>query len=330
MVGRQRPRAFLVTGGCGFIGSPLVAALLRRGDAVRVLDDLSTGTATSLPPGVELIRGDVRDGAVVADAMAGVDGCFHLAAIASVERSERDRVASRAVNLGGTVNVLDAARRVSVDAPLRVVYASSASVYGEGMDPPVREDAAARPVSGYGTDKLAAETRARIAGLRHGVPSVGLRFFNVFGPRRAGSSAAGVASIFCERIFTGRHVTVFGDGRQTRDFVHVDDAVAALMAAMDTRALGQGVLNVCTGRATSVRELAQAIAELCGTTLRIEPAPVQEGHVRASVGDPSLARSLLGFSAGIELRAGLAAMLNDIARACQEPAALGVDGGAAC
>lgn len=313
--GERRQRVFLVTGGCGFIGARLVAALLRRGHAVRVLDNLSTGRLENLAAGAALLRRDVRDRAALAEAMAGVDGCFHLAAVSSVELSNRNWVESHDVNLAGTIAVLDASRRVAGSAPVRIVFASSASVYGDGAAPPFHEAMPPSPVSAYGADKLACEVYARIAQLLHDVPSVGVRLFNVFGPQGESTPlAAGVASIFCDRIAAGRPVTIFGDGRQTRDFVHIDDAVAGLLAAMDARGIGHALVNICTGRATSVMELAEAIAELCGTTLRVTHAAMQEGHVRASVGDPTLARELLGFAARVELRPGLAAMLRSRAR----------------
>lgn len=175
---------FLVTGGCGFIGSHLADALVRRGDRVFILDDLSTGKIANRPRHAQLVVGDVRDPSAVAELMAEVDGCFHLAAIASVERTNRDWPNTHRTNLGGTVAVLDAAWRVRVHAPIPVVYASSAAVYGSNPAMPLRESSVAMPVSAYGADKLGSELHARAGGVVHNIPTLGLRLFNVYGPRQ--------------------------------------------------------------------------------------------------------------------------------------------------
>ena len=192
---------YLVTGGCGFIGSHLCSALRGAGHRVRVLDDLSTGVAANLAPGADLVRGDVADAGLVRRAMDGAAGCFHLAAIASVERGTRDWLGTHRVNLSGAVAVLEAAARLG---GVPVVYASSAAVYGDCEALPLAEDAPTRPLSAYGADKLGCEQHARVAGVVHGVPTLGLRFFNVFGPRQdPGSPYSGVISIFCERLSRG-------------------------------------------------------------------------------------------------------------------------------
>jgi UDP-glucose 4-epimerase len=298
---------FLVTGGCGFIGSHLCAALLARGDAVRVLDDLSTGSRTNLPPGAELVVGDVSDPAAVRQAMAGVDGCFHLAAIASVERGVREWLPTHRVNLSGTIAVFDTAR---VAGGLPVVYASSAAVYGEQETLPIAEDAPKVPLSAYGADKLGCELQAKVAGHVHGVPTMGLRFFNVFGPRQDPRSPySGVISIFCDRLIAGRPVTIYGDGAQTRDFIYVADIVAGLLAAMAAADLSAPVLNLCTGQGTSVRTLARVIAELCGAADAPEHPPPRRGEIRHSVGSAVQARAVLGLGAPTPLRDGLAETL---------------------
>ena len=297
---------FLVTGGCGFIGSHLCAALRARGDRVRVLDDLSTGLEANLAPGAELLRGDVADPAAVREAMAGADGCFHLAAVASVERGVREWSATHRTNLSGTVAVFEAARRAAASG-VPVVYASSAAVYGDCGALPLGEDAPTRPLSAYGADKLGCELHARVAGHVHGIPTLGLRFFNVFGPRQDPRSPySGVISIFCDRLSHGEGVDVFGDGLQTRDFVSVPDVVAALLAAMPAASPAAPVLNVCTGRAASVLELAGTVAELCGTKLEARRRPARSGEIRHSLGSPARAREALGLGPPIDLRAGLA------------------------
>jgi UDP-glucose 4-epimerase len=282
---------FLVTGGCGFIGSHLCEALLAHGYGVHVLDDLSTGTLTNLAPGATLRIGSVEDPNEVARAMEGVDGCFHLAAIASVARCNGEWLASHRTNLSGAIAVLDAARACAWDAPIPVVYASSAAVYGAAAASPLEEDAVPRPISAYGADKLGCELHARVAGQVHGVPTLGLRFFNVFGPRQdPGSPYSGVISIFCDRLAAGQPVTIQGDGGQTRDFIFVEDVVAALIRGMALASPAAPVLNVCTGQAISVLQLAHLVAEACGTLLGTDYAPVRPGDIRHSVGSPRLAR----------------------------------------
>lgn len=301
---------YLVTGGCGFIGSHLCAALGQAGHEVRVLDDLSTGHEANLAPGATLLRGDIADAQAVRAAMDGVDGCFHLAAIASVERGTQDWTGTHRVNLGGMVEILDAARP-RPGGPARaipVVYASSAAVYGDNPDLPLTEAAVPRPLSAYGADKLGCELHARVGGAVHGIPTLGLRFFNVFGPRQDPRSPySGVISIFCNRLARGEPVTVFGDGGQTRDFVYVGDVVAALIAGMGAASVDAPVYNVCTGRATSVLELADAIATACGVPLQVEFKPARQGEIRHSLGDSRGLASGLGVRAAVEMPVGLAA-----------------------
>jgi UDP-glucose 4-epimerase len=296
---------YLVTGGCGFIGSHLCEALLADGNHVRILDDLSTGRLANKPPAAELIEGDVADAALVARVMAGIEGCFHLAAIASVERGNEDWLGSHRANLTGAITVFDAARRAG-GAPIPVVYASSAAVYGDNPAVPLAEDAAPRPLSAYGADKLGCELHARVAFHVHGVPNVGLRFFNVFGPRQDPKSPySGVISIFCDRLRAGQEIAIFGDGLQTRDFVYVGDVVAALLAAMRVMPKGSPIFNVCTGRSTSVLDLAETIGALCGAAPRIALHPPRAGEIRVSLGDPGAAARVLGVAAATDLRTGL-------------------------
>ncbi len=301
---------FLVTGGCGFIGSHLVDLLVRQGHRVRVLDDLSSGRTHNLAPEAELMIGDVTDAALVALAMKGVTGCFHLAANASVQASSDDWLGSHRTNLTGTIAILDAARGRSVP----VVYASSAAVYGDGGDQRLSEMAPTRPLSAYGADKLGCELHARIAASLHGVPNAGLRFFNVYGPRQdPASSYAGVISIFATRALDGQPMPVHGDGEQIRDFVFVADVAAHLTAAMDRllerqrdgKPSASAVFNVCTGQATRIRELAALIARLGGQPLRLQTAPARIGDIRRSLGDPSAAIRHLRVAATTSLEDGL-------------------------
>ena len=307
---------FLVTGGAGFIGSHLVHALLEEGHAVRVLDDLSSGHRENLPQQVELAEADVTDPAAVESAIDDVDGCFHLAAIASVARSHRDWLRSHQVNLTGTINVFDRARPSRRRRELPVVYASTAAIYGNCGSFPVDEESPAAPLSAYGADKHACELHARVAGAIHGVPTVGLRFFNLYGPRQDPLSPySGVISIFADRLLRGEPVEIFGDGEQARDFIYISDAVQALRRAMRVATTGAFVFNVCTGKATSVSSLADTKAELCGTKLVVRHRPARCGEVRISIGDPQRAVEQLGFTAQTTLADGLEVTLDALRRA---------------
>lgn len=306
---------FLVTGGCGFIGSHLAEALLREGHRVRVLDDLSTGKLSNLPGGIEVLQGDVADPAIVRKAMTGVAGCFHLAAVASVERSNEDWVGTHRTNLTGAITIFDAARRAGPGAsPIPVVYASSAAVYGDCPELPLRETSRTRPLSAYGADKLGCEQHAFVASHVHGVPTCGMRFFNVFGPRQDPRSPySGVISIFCDRLASGGSIAIHGDGGQIRDFVYVGDVVRALLRAMGRAGTDAPVFNVCTGNPTTILQLAQSIASLVGAGDDFAFGPPRAGDVRASLGDPSHAKSELRFTAEVTLREGLGATLDSLA-----------------
>jgi UDP-glucose 4-epimerase len=305
----MRPMStFLVTGGAGFIGSHLCDALVARGDSVRVLDNLSTGHRGNLPSGVTLTEGDVADPAAVAEALDGVDGCFHLAAIASVEKGITDWLGTHNANITGTITVFDAIRRQGSKIP--VVYASSAAVYGDAATVPIAETEPRTPLSAYGADKYGCELHARVASHVHGIPTVGLRFFNVYGPRQDPKSPySGVISIFCERIAGGAPISIFGDGEQTRDFVYVADVVRALLAAMELRPADSPVFNVCTGVATSVESLARLIAELAGKNLNAQTRSPRGGEIRHSLGVPTLADTVLGIAGRVPLRTGLGKVL---------------------
>jgi UDP-glucose 4-epimerase len=299
---------YLVTGGAGFIGSHLCEALIARGDTVRVLDDLSTGRRDNLQAGTELIVGDIADPATVFDATADVAGCFHLAAIASVERGVNDWLGTHRANLTGTITIFDAIRRHGAKVP--VVYASSAAVYGDCQTIPIRETADRRPLSAYGADKLGCELHAITASHVHRVPTVGLRFFNVYGPRQDPKSPySGVISIFCERILNGMPVGIYGDGEQTRDFIHVSDVVTALLASMRLGSDKASVFNVCTGEATSVAELARVIGGLAGKHSDVKHLPPRSGDIRHSLGDPTEMRRVLGLGRMVTLRDGLETLL---------------------
>lgn len=301
-------RTVLVTGGGGFIGSHLCAALVANGDRIRVLDDLSSGRVENLPLGTALIRGNVADPDSVKAAFEGVDACFHLAAVASVERGVQDWLGTHRTNLSGTIAVFDAARAAMAAGgrPVPVVYASSAAVYGDAASLPIEESAPLRPLSAYGADKLGCELHARVAGLVHGVPTFGLRFFNVFGPRQDPTSPySGVISIFCNAIRLGRRVTIYGDGGQTRDFIHVGDVVAALLAALPRASCEAPVLNVCSGDPCTIRRLADEIAALCNKDPNLHFGPARQGEIRHSLGSCAKMRSALELASPRSLTQGL-------------------------
>ncbi|MDQ4146757.1 MAG: NAD-dependent epimerase/dehydratase family protein [Pseudomonadota bacterium] len=300
----------LVTGGAGFIGSHTVEALLTSGVAVRVLDDLSCGRRENLPsahPRLEFIEGDIRDVDAVKAAMQDVSHCLHLAAQVSVTRSLEYPRASAERNVLGFVTVLESARAAGVE---RFVYASSAAVYGDPETLPLTEAAGLKPLSPYGLEKLINERYADLYERVHGLPSMGLRYFNVFGPRQDPTSPyAGVIALFIERVRSGRALRVFGDGLQTRDFIFVGDVARANIAALDAEATG--VCNVATGCSMSLLELIEAVGQVYGAQPDIEFLPPRDGDIKQSAADTSRMHKLLGVDARIELLDGLRTLLPD-------------------
>lgn len=304
-------KRYLVTGGCGFIGSHLVERLLGAGCEVAVLDDMSTGKRENLPPQVPVTVGDVADAELVKRCVKDCDGVFHLAAVASVDRSREAWVETHRANLTGTIAVFDAARGAGPDGkPVPVVYASSAAVYGDNPNMPLNEDAATRPLSAYGADKLGCELHARVADGVFGVPVTGFRFFNVYGPRQDPKSPySGVISIFAGKMAKNERITINGDGEQVRDFVFVGDLVRYLTAAMDRPQAGAPVYNVCSGRPVSVNVLAETLAKLSGKKLDAHYGPPRPGDIRVSIGDPSRLQAAFGMACDTPFETGLAATL---------------------
>jgi len=314
---------YLITGGAGFIGSHLAESLIADGHRVRVLDNFFSGRVENLPSaGVELIRADVTQQEAVGDALDGVDGCFHLAAIASVEYCRKEWLRSHAVNLSGTITILDEVRKAQhrTGRVIPVVYASSAAVYGNTSQVPISEETPTDPVNAYGVDKLGCEMHAAVGGRIHDLAVVGLRFFNIYGPRQDPNSPySGVVSIFSRQIFEGAPIEIHGDGTQVRDFVYVADAVRALRRAMRLAVPKEPlVFNVCTGTGTRIIELARTIAQVRGVPFAPRYITSRIGDVRMSIGDPRKARRDLGFSAKIELAQGLAQTLAVIPPAASE------------
>lgn len=292
----------LITGGAGFIGSHLAAALTDNNE-VRVLDDFSTGRAQAVPDDVTLVEGDVRDHKTVADSMEDVDIAFHEAANPSVERSVEAPIESHSRNVSGTLNVLEAARTEGA----RVVTASSTAIYGPPESLPIAEDEKPTPSSPYGLEKLTVDRYTRLYNELYGLPTVTLRYFNVYGPGQTGEYS-GVIDVFLEQARAEEAITVQGDGDQTRDFVHVDDVVRANLAAATTDAVGEA-FNVATGESVTIATLAETIRELTGADSPIEHVDARPGDIRHSRADVSKAERLLGFSAEIDLEEGLRTLL---------------------
>jgi UDP-glucose 4-epimerase len=304
----------LVTGGAGFIGSNLVDALLARGDEVTVLDNLSTGRRVNLDgalaAGARLAEVDVRDDAGVGALFADVrpELVFHLAAQIDVRKSVEDPYFDAAVNVGGTANVLEAARATGVG---RVIFVSTGgALYGEGADKqlPLPESTPIAPLSGYGQSKYAAEGYLGLFERLHGLSGMSLRLGNVYGPRQDPLGEAGVVAIFCGLLKNGGRPTVYGDGTQTRDYIYVGDVVSAALAAGATR-LG-GAVNIGTGREASVLELVDILAGLEGREdFTPEFAPERAGEVQRISLDAALAERELGWTPQTTLEQGLAQTL---------------------
>ena len=297
----------LVTGGAGFIGSNLAAALAADGSRVRVLDDLSTGSMANLRDvveDVEVMVGDIRAPDQVRRAMDEVDTVYHLAALPRVVRSVADPFGTHLVNVNGTLNVLVAARDAGVR---RMVFASSSSVYGDTPTLPKHEEMAPRPQSPYAASKLAGEGYCRAFSNVYGVEAVSLRFFNVFGPRQdpTGEYATAVPR-FISRLLAGEAPTIFGDGKQSRDFTHIDNVVRACRLAADAgREVAGEAINVGCGDRTSLLDLIGLMNDIIGTSIEPQFADPRPGDVRDTEASVDKARDLLGYAPEVELHEGL-------------------------
>ena len=298
----------LVTGGAGFIGSHTVDALLADGVAVRVLDSLSVGKAGNLPldnSSLEFIKGDIRDGDTVARALRGVSHCLHLAAQVSVVNSLEDPRNSADQNILGFATVLEGARRANV---ARFVYASSAAVYGDPVELPLTEGAEVKPLSPYGLEKRVNELYADLYQRLHALSVLGLRYFNVYGPRQDPKSPyAGVIALFVDRIKENKPLTVFGDGEQTRDFIYVGDVARANVAAL--RGDATGVSNIATGHTVTLLELIATLDELFGVKSDVSFLSPREGDIVHSAGAPARMHEVLNMKAETALSAGLSNLL---------------------
>lgn len=298
---------FLITGGAGFIGSNICKTLLEEGHKVRVLDNLSTGKMDNINDiltDIEFVNGDIRDQKTVGKAVEGTDFVLHHAAISSVQYSLMDPVFCSEVNTQGTLNLLCAARDAKVK---RVVFASSASVYGQNEIIPKHEGMKAEPASPYAVTKYNIEVYARIFYSVYGLETVCLRYFNVFGPRQnPKSSYCGVISLFIKALQEGNTIEIFGDGEQTRDFIYVDDVVRANLLAINSDRVGKGeVINIATGIDKSLNELVNIIGTIMDKNPEIIYSAQKKGDIKHSKADTQLARKLLGFEAKVSLEEGL-------------------------
>ena len=297
----------LVTGGAGFIGHHLVQGLLDRGDEVRVLDDLSSGQVERLRPVLDritFVEGSILDPSALDRAVAGVEVVLHEAALASVVRSVADPQGTNEVNVTGTIEVLLAAAR---HGARRVVFAGSSAVYGIPARLPCSEDQRAEPTSPYGVSKLAGELYLHAIGASHGLETVALRYFNVYGAGQdPASEYAAVIPKFVTAVLRGATPTIFGDGSISRDFVHVSDVVAANLLAASASAPSGLTCNIASGSETSLLELLDAVCAAVGRTVEPTIGPARPGDIPTSVADVSVARRELGYAPTVALREGIA------------------------
>jgi len=296
----------LVTGGAGFIGSSLVDRLISKGYSVVVLDNFLTGRIENLQAHLghsdfKLVKGDIRDREIVRDAIDGVDAVVHLVALIDVEGSVDNPLETHDVNVNGTLNLLCEAIKQDIS---RFLFASSAAVYGESNSLPLREDSPLRPLSPYAASKATAELYCGAFHRSYGLGTVILRYFNVYGPRQGNNPYAGVILKFLRNALSGQPLVVFGDGEQSRDFIHVDDVVRATVLALRNNSAGE-IFNVCTGKPRTINELVKIVRGVTGKNLKVIYSEPRKGDVRYSYGNPAKAQKTLGFTTKISLRSGL-------------------------
>ena len=300
------PMVYLVTGGAGFIGSNIVEELLKRGEKVRVLDNFSTGKRENILPfldRIELIEGDIRSYHIVREAVDGVDFVLHQAALPSVPRSIKDPITTNEVNVGGTLNILNAALDAGVK---RVVYASSSSIYGNSEVLPKREDMTPNPMSPYAVSKLAGEKYCQVFSQIYRLETVCLRYFNVFGPRQdPNSQYSAVIPKFIAAMKKGERPTIYGDGKQSRDFTYVANVVEAnLLACQVNSALGE-VFNIACGKRYSLLGLVSKLNEIFGNNIEPIFTEPRKGDVRHSLASIVKAKKLIGYNPSVGFEQGL-------------------------
>lgn len=306
----------LVTGGAGFIGSHIVDKLMEEGFDVTVIDNLETGRLENIAhhenkKDFHFVRGDIRDFDLVKETMRDIDAVFHEAALASVTRSVKDPILTNEINVGGTLNLLKASSDLGVK---RFVFASSAAIYGDAESPLKKEGIVPNPTSPYGVSKLAAENYVRVFYKAYGLETVCLRFFNVYGPRQnvdIHGSYGGAISIFLNRILKGLPPIIYGDGKQTRDFVYVEDVVEANILALKKKNARGEVFNIATGKKISVNQVAEALKDIMNRkdlkTIYADPRPTD---IRHGYADISKAKKILGYNSKFSTKEGLTELVN--------------------
>jgi len=301
----------LIVGGAGFIGSHTTDILMEQGVKVRVLDNLSSGHRTNLPashPMLEFVEGDMRNAETVKEVMQGISHVVHLAAQVSVVASLEDPEFSAQQNIIGYLNVLDAAKNAGVK---RMVYASSAAIYGEPPSLPLDEAMDVKQLSPYGLEKQVNEEYADLYYRLHGFSALGMRFFNVYGPRQDPKSPyAGVIALFMDRIKDNLPLTMNGDGEHTRDFIYVRDVARTNVAALGVDA--QGACNVATGEKTSLNDLVNVLSEITGNTAEVTYGPEREGDIVHSLANPAKMNNEIGVLADTDLKEGLTKLLESV------------------
>ena len=297
----------LVTGGAGYIGSHLACRLAATGRNVTVLDNLQSGRVENITRCLDtgrfkLIKGDICDKRAVEDAMNGVDAVLHLAALIDVDKSVINPLETHHVNVNGSLTVLDEAVKQGVE---KFLLASSASVYGEENSLPLRENYAVKPISPYAASKAAAENYCEAFHRSYGLPTVILRYFNVYGPKSECNSYSGVITKFVNNALSHKPIVVFGDGEQTRDFIYIKDVVNATVLALESDSAIGEVLNVCTGRPTSVNTLVQNLKGILVSESQVINDAPRKGDIFANYGDPTKTKKIIGFEAETSLIEGL-------------------------
>ncbi|WP_435156886.1 NAD-dependent epimerase/dehydratase family protein [Haladaptatus sp. DFWS20] len=304
MVETPVDQAVLVTGGAGFVGSHLVDALVSDND-VRILDNFSSGKRSNVNKNATVIEGDICDSETLARATADVDLIFHEAGVVSVQQSVEEPMRANEVNIDATLALLERAR----DIGARVVLASSCAIYGQPTAVPISEDEPFSPSSPYGLQKSALDHYARLYEELYGLETVALRYFNIYGPRQSSGDYSGVISIFNRQATNGEPITVDGEGKQTRDFVHVDDVVKANLLAATTDHVGEAY-NIGTGESVTINELAETILDVSGSSSEIVHTDPRPGDIQESEAEISKANEKLGYEPTISLHEGLQSIIN--------------------
>ncbi len=293
----------LVTGGCGFVGSHLVENLMRLGHNVTILDRCSSEKKTNLPAKLNLVKGDIRDDKLLRKLLKNSDVCFHLAAVLSPESYDNNLDETRQVNFLATNSLFEIA--ASLQNPPTIIYASSSAVYGNNDNLPLCETEIGKPLSAYGIDKLNCESSAATAERNYGLKTIGLRFFNIYGPQNWSKTCFGITPKIIEAAKNKEPIVIYGDGTQIRDFLYIQDAVDALIAAMNFENDTSEIINICSGVPTSINDLVKEIQKLTNASDMNYVNKHHNGDVRLSFGDTAKAQKLLNWKAKIDLSEGL-------------------------